>query len=131
MPDEDKNNERSDAVSASAIWYPSHLGLSFAHSPIMKQKIHLLVCVHGLWGSPGDLGGLALEAMTTFGNKEGGEYEFDLLVPEKNSGGAATYDGIDWCGERVADEACQSIRRLARCREEVTKHTGASQDRGY
>jgi len=71
----------------------------------MKQ-VHLLVCVHGMWGSPDDLYELALEAMANFGNNEGAEYEFDILVPEKNSGGAATYDGVDWCGERVADEAC-------------------------
>ena len=35
------------------------------------------------------------------------EYEFDIFVPEKDSGGAATYDAADWCGERVADEACR------------------------
>ena len=30
--------------------------------------------------------------MAKFSNKQGGEYEFDILVPEKNSGGSATYD---------------------------------------
>ena len=69
------------------------------------KHVHLLVCVHGMWGSPDDLHELALEATTKLGNKEGAEYEFDILVPENNSGGAATYDGVDWCGERAADEA--------------------------
>ena len=53
-----------------------------------------LVRIYGMYG-PDDLHELALEAMTKLGSNEGGEFEFEMLVPEKSSGGAATCGGAD------------------------------------
>ena len=54
-----------------------------------------LVRIYGMYGPLDDLHELALEAMTKLGSNEGGEFEFEMLVPEKSSGGAATCGGAD------------------------------------
>ena len=47
-------------------------------------------------GSLDDLHELALKVMTTLvGSNKGGEFEFELLVPEKSSGDVAMCDGAD------------------------------------
>lgn len=73
------------------------------------QEIHLLVAVHGLWGNPSHLKEVARHAIEKFAASGGGDKQDDakleILVAQTNSE-TATYDGIDWGGERVADEVC-------------------------
>lgn len=69
----------------------------------MATKVHLLVLIHGMWGQPSHLNALkeAIQAKHPEPNQDG--EDLDILVAETNQSGA-TYDGIDWGGERVADE---------------------------
>jgi HD-like signal output (HDOD) protein len=71
----------------------------------MKQ-VHLLVACHGMWGNPIHLAELARHAREKFAQEdtsEGGA-ELVVLVAQTNRD-FSTYDGIDWGGERIADEA--------------------------
>lgn len=71
------------------------------------SNIHLLVLVHGMWGNPGHLA----EMKRIFSERRGQEdsehgpagEQLHIIVPETNRE-SQTYDGIDWGGERVAQE---------------------------
>lgn len=66
----------------------------------MVRKIHLLVLIHGMWGNPANLAALncAIKNKHTEPNTD-----LDVLLTQNNRN-KATYDGIDWGGERTADE---------------------------
>ncbi|KAA1470292.1 DUF676-domain-containing protein [Dentipellis sp. KUC8613] len=87
------------------------------------SDVHLLVLVHGMWGHPSDLAEMHRQILetrsgTTDTHPEG--MELRVLVPETNRGGG-TYDGIDWGGERVADEVYQEIKKIESEGKKVTK----------
>jgi len=73
----------------------------------MAQNVHLLVCIHGLWGNPDNLAELARFIRAKYpmlSSSEDSEIELDLLLTKSNAENR-TYDGVDWGAERVADEA--------------------------
>lgn len=82
----------------------------------MVRQIHLLVLIHGMWGNPGHLTALdcAIEDKHAESNKDG--EELDVLLTQSNRN-KATYDGIDWGGERIADEVrpCRNAIPLSTC----------------
>ena len=68
------------------------------------MSTHLLVLVHGMWGNPSHLAEMNRIIQETKGSGPSDEgVELDVLVAEANRD-QSTYDGIDWGGERVADE---------------------------
>ncbi|KAH9940836.1 DUF676-domain-containing protein [Epithele typhae] len=91
------------------------------------ETVHLLVLVHGMWGNPSHLAetrrvmlatrGAAADASRSVG--PGGE-RLHVLVAETNQE-AATYDGIDWGGERVAEEIYAEVKSLQKEGRKVTR----------
>lgn len=77
------------------------------------MSVHLLVLIHGMWGNPNHLAELARIIKETHEKAEpDGSTELQVLVAKTNSDDS-TYDGIDWGGERVAQEvSSSSARRL-------------------
>jgi hypothetical protein len=67
------------------------------------MSVHLLVLVHGMWGNPNHLSELARIVKETHEKREHDDAELQVLVAKTNSDDS-TYDGIDWGGERVAQE---------------------------
>ena len=76
-----------------------------------SQYVHLLVLIHGMWGNPGHLAELRRimeETRCQESSKKGpGGEKLHILVAETNRDDG-TYDGIDWGGERVAEEVSTS-----------------------
>lgn len=70
-------------------------------------QVHLLACVHGMWGQPSHVSKLA-ETMRELHEKDEDGVQLDVLVAETNRE-SHTYDGVDWGAERVVQEVC--IRR--------------------
>ncbi len=76
------------------------------------RNIHLLVLIHGMWGNPDHLAEMSRIIQETKGTRSSKETdgegrsddaELEVLVAQTNRD-EGTYDGIDWGGERVADE---------------------------
>ena len=69
------------------------------------QNIHFVVACHGMWGEPAHLDEMARILREKFPedsvDKDG--VKLHLLVAQTNAFDS-TYDGIDWGGERIADE---------------------------
>ncbi|KAI0343271.1 DUF676-domain-containing protein [Trametopsis cervina] len=88
------------------------------------RPVHLLVLLHGMWGSPIHLA----ETKRIYDEVRGQEDSIAgpngellrIIVPETNKE-SNTYDGIDWCGERVADEVAAEIEKLQERGETVTR----------
>lgn len=64
--------------------------------------VHLLVLIHGMWGNPGHLSELRRIITETYASSSD-DTQIEVLVAETNTENS-TYDGIDWGGERVAQE---------------------------
>lgn len=72
----------------------------------MSKEVHLVVLVHGMWGSPENLTEMKriIEEMRCEPSKnDPSGPEIASLVAATNQS-TSTYDGIDWGGERVAQE---------------------------
>lgn len=73
--------------------------------------VHLLVLIHGMWGKPDHLAEMRRVFDETYcqsDSKFGPDGErLHILVAQTNRE-SSTYDGIDWGGERVAEEVCFS-----------------------
>jgi len=87
-------------------------------------NVHLLVLVHGMWGNPGHLKGLhkamsELRCQSTSEVGPAGE-KLEILLAQTNRD-EYTYDGIDWGGERVAEEIYEEIKRLEDAGKKVTR----------
>lgn len=67
----------------------------------MQKEVHILVAWHGMWGNPDHLAELARHAREKFTLED---IELVILIAQTNQD-SATFDGIDWGGERIADEA--------------------------
>ncbi|KAH7927847.1 DUF676-domain-containing protein [Leucogyrophana mollusca] len=77
-------------------------------------NVHLLVLIHGMWGNPGHLAELDRVIRDVKGGIEAnspGDAELAVLVAETNRD-ESTYDGIDWGGERVAQEILDEVKKF-------------------
>lgn len=83
------------------------------------SSVHLLVLIHGMWGNPDHLAELARIARETYDTPKDGT-ELRVLVAETNRDDS-TYDGIDWGGERVAQEILEEIEKVEQQGQKVTK----------
>ncbi|KAJ3571500.1 hypothetical protein NP233_g3714 [Leucocoprinus birnbaumii] len=86
----------------------------------MSQRVHLLILLHGLWGNTGHLAALeqAIKEKHTESDQNGEVLE--VLLPKSNES-VATYDGIDWGGERIADEIYNCVEELREKEKVVVK----------
>ncbi|KAL4810064.1 putative serine esterase-domain-containing protein [Aspergillus unguis] len=64
---------------------------------------HLCVLVHGLWGNPSHMNTIA-----TALRKQHDESQLHIIAAECNNGNL-TYDGIEVCGERLANEIEETL----------------------
>jgi len=69
------------------------------------SSVHLLVLIHGMWGNPNHLAELDRIIRETKANTD--DLELHVLLAQTNRD-ESTYDGIDWGGERVAQEVRSS-----------------------
>ena len=81
-------------------------------------SVHFLVLIHGMWGNPSQLSELA-RIIRDEQEDSSKDIELEVFMPETNSGDS-TYDGVDWGGERLAEEVWNqyiqmhsALRRLA------------------
>ena len=77
----------------------------------MVQEIHFLVASHGMWGEPVHLAEMAKVIRAKFADVDDNGIRLHILVAETNALDS-TYDGIDWGGERIADEVQKEITEL-------------------
>ncbi|KAG1770717.1 putative serine esterase-domain-containing protein [Suillus occidentalis] len=82
--------------------------------------VHLLVLIHGMWGNPSHLGHAKKIIREVKGEAENSDIKLEVLVAETNKD-ESTYDGIDWGGERVAEEIRQKITDLEKEGLKVTR----------
>ena len=66
------------------------------------RPVHLLVLIHGMWGQPGHLAELNRVIRETY-PETNDTFSLEVLLAETNREDS-TYDGVDWGGERVAQE---------------------------
>ncbi|PCH36242.1 DUF676-domain-containing protein [Wolfiporia cocos MD-104 SS10] len=89
-----------------------------------SKTVHLLVLVHGMWGHPGHLAGLhraIRERHCGEASAPGPDGErLEILLAETNREDH-TYDGVDWGGERVAEEIYETVKRLEDTGRRVTR----------
>ncbi|KAF9006091.1 putative serine esterase-domain-containing protein [Cyathus striatus] len=84
------------------------------------SSVHLLVLIHGMWGHPVHLAELHRIARETYENPSADGIQLEILLAETNSE-ESTYDGIDWGGERVAQEVRDKIQELEKDGKQVTR----------
>ncbi|KAF7308797.1 DUF676 domain-containing protein [Mycena kentingensis (nom. inval.)] len=83
----------------------SSLASSSGSSSSSSSSTHLVAIVHGMWGNTGHVGELARVLQDLH------PHDVHVLRPGANSEDN-TYDGIDWGGERVADEIVAEVEKL-------------------
>ncbi|KAG6334672.1 hypothetical protein ID866_4421 [Astraeus odoratus] len=89
----------------------------------MASSIHLLVLIHGMWGNPGHLARMHEIIEEVKGGTKGTgpeATELAVLVAQTNRD-EGTYDGIDWGGERVADEVMSEVTKYEKQGKRVTR----------
>ncbi|KAG1907847.1 putative serine esterase-domain-containing protein [Suillus fuscotomentosus] len=84
------------------------------------SDVHLLVLIHGMWGNPSHLAHVNKIIREVKGEVEDGDVKLEVLVAETNKD-ESTYDGIDWGGERVAEEIRQKTADLEKEGRKVTR----------
>ncbi|KAH9962565.1 putative serine esterase-domain-containing protein [Russula dissimulans] len=92
-------------------------------SPRSTQNVHLLVLIHGLFGNPSNLASMhrIIEETHIKESSLGPDgATLHVMLPETNQAGS-TCDGIDWGGERVAEEIFLEIEALERDGKTVTR----------
>jgi len=80
-------------------------------APRSTQSVHLLVLIHGMWGDPSHLASMHRIIEETRINESSlgpDGATLHVMLPETNQA-ESTYDGIDWGGERVAEEVCPAF----------------------
>ncbi|EJD07230.1 DUF676-domain-containing protein [Fomitiporia mediterranea MF3/22] len=108
------------------------------------RNVHLLILVHGMWGNPAHLAEMcriikeskgpdSLHHSKNSTSKEsandGDDVELDVLVAKTNRD-ESTYDGIDWGGERVADEVLKRVDEIEKGGGKVVKFSIAGYSLG-
>lgn len=68
-----------------------------------SPHVHLLVLIHGMWGSPNHCAELSRIVRETHSKPSADGVMLEVLIPKANKS-RLTDDGIDWCAERVAME---------------------------
>ncbi|GAA5992019.1 hypothetical protein JCM5350_006251 [Sporobolomyces pararoseus] len=79
------------------------------------RRVHLLVVLHGLWGSPSHVRYVGESVLKAARSKQQSKEEnpIELVVLNaKQNEFTATYDGIDLCAERVLNEIDEEIERI-------------------
>lgn len=66
-----------------------------------RKPVHLLTCIHGMWGEPSHVARLGEVMKEAYGARI--DMELDVLTAETNRD-SHTYDGVDWGAERVVKE---------------------------
>lgn len=88
---------------------------TLASSSSAGQPVHLLVLIHGMWGNPthlAEMRRIMTETRVDDASEKGPDGEtLHLLVAETNRDDG-TYDGIDWGGERVAEEVSSTTSHM-------------------
>jgi len=80
----------------------------------MALKIHFLVLIHGMWGNPTHLAEMHRIISETYSPETlEGDLRLEVLVAQTNRD-KSTYDGIDWGGERIAEEVIEKVAELER-----------------
>jgi hypothetical protein len=72
----------------------------------LTQDVHLLVLIHGMWGTPSNLASMhriMKETRLDDSSMDPDGSALHVMLPKTNQA-ENTYDGIDWGGERVAVE---------------------------
>lgn len=74
-------------------------------------EVHLVVLVHGMWGNPNNLAAMkqTIDEVKGESSKEDPSGVELVSLVATNNQSDSTYDGIDWGGERVAEEVCTSM----------------------
>jgi Putative serine esterase (DUF676) len=89
-----------------------------------NKQYHLVVICHGLWGSPvhvETIVSLLREKAVSPHSSDNDEAEL-VVVPVSTNEGTHTYDGIDFCAERVVTEIDHQVDELeADARGKVTR----------
>ncbi|KZV78671.1 DUF676-domain-containing protein [Exidia glandulosa HHB12029] len=72
------------------------------------RNVHLLVVTHGMWGQPSHVTTIAQIIKEVHAEYAAAKHpepaiDLDVLLPETNRE-LHTYDGVDWCAERVVKE---------------------------
>ncbi|ETW79058.1 Esterase/lipase/thioesterase [Heterobasidion irregulare TC 32-1] len=78
---------------------------------ISGSEVHLLVLIHGMWGNPTHLAEMYRIIQEVKGKSNDVSSRLHVLLAEANKD-AHTYDGIDWGGERVAQEIFDEIEKI-------------------
>lgn len=68
------------------------------------KPVHLVVMVHGMWGNSGHLSEMERIVRERRGEEAGPHGEELRILVAKSNEESGTYDGVDWGGERVAEE---------------------------
>ena len=86
------------------------------HQSEMLIPVHLLIIIHGLWGTPDHVAHLA----DTIAQRASDQIQLEIFRPEQIQW-TNTYDGIDFCAEKVAQELDQKLRELQQHDLQVVK----------
>ena len=78
----------------------------------MSQSVHLVVLAHGMWGNPNHLAEMDRIIREQRASEPGPSSERLITLMVKSNSEGSTYDGIDWGGERVADEVSLAMRAV-------------------
>lgn len=73
---------------------------------LFQEDVHLLVLIHGMWGNRSNLASMhriMKETRINMSSMDPIGVALHIMLPETNED-ESTYDGIDWGGERVAEE---------------------------
>jgi hypothetical protein len=83
------------------------------------SPVHLVVIIHGLWGSPEHVGHLA-STLEKISGRTTNSTPLSILIPGSIQW-TNTYDGIDYCAEHVAQEIDQRRAELEMDGKVLTK----------
>ncbi|KAI5118402.1 hypothetical protein M0805_007536 [Coniferiporia weirii] len=89
------------------------------------RNVHLLVLIHGMWGNPTHLAEMnriikEVKGPSSAAGSDDAGVELEVLLAQTNRD-ESTYDGIDWGGERVADEIYEKTKEIENSGRKVVK----------
>lgn len=77
------------------------------------MSTHLLVLIHGMWGNPDHLAEMHRIITEQYSSDADPDIQLDVLLAQTNRD-KSTYDGIDWGGERIAEEILTRVEDIER-----------------
>nr|KIR83289.1 lipid particle protein [Cryptococcus tetragattii IND107] len=93
----------------------------------MGTNVHVVLLIHGLWGSPAHLAEAKQELEAAWGEGEGEEL---VVMVAGGMTSQLTYDGIDVCASRVAWELDEKVKELDAHGKHVAKFSLAGYSLG-